>query len=396
MKLKYQLLLLALMSIVFPITGWLALKSVDKEFRLGMEQAAQSTLTSLQASLSQIINNNSSISLKGFVVEGLAHLSVDGDDSEWQGIQAYNFKDKTFQLSIKMAQFQNKLVLLIRTNDQSKDNFYTPQVVNDKIIIALADSAALYKLTFNREAEGVVTAVDVAQNLPRYQAYWHEMTGGYQLEIAFDSFQFHHLGIASINGLPQHKVTVGTLQEDGNNRIRLLPIVSQDKNLQSIINRITPMNNQLTILDDSRRIIAQSNKLPKNQQVSSWQWVITPLYQWLFVVKNNDKWFYRTKDGMAGIQISQKHEGIIYELKSMMPQGQQSMIQSLLKAGVVMLLVVFIIVVIYLLYALVLAWRIRQLNFSLQKVLDNSGQFHTIMPSNKAQDELGQLSRGIQ
>ena len=80
----------------------------------------------------------------------------------------------------------------------------------------------------------------------------------------------------------------------------------------------------------------------------------------------------------------------------MMPQGQQNMIQTLLKASLAMMLVVLLLVLAYLMYSLWLAWRIRRLNNALHKVLDESGQLIIKMPSNTAQDEIGQLARGIE
>ena len=53
MKLKNQLLLLALLSLIFPIAGWFALKSVDKEFRNSIETASKNTLLSLKSSIQQ-------------------------------------------------------------------------------------------------------------------------------------------------------------------------------------------------------------------------------------------------------------------------------------------------------------------------------------------------------
>lgn len=72
------------------------------------------------------------------------------------------------------------------------------------------------------------------------------------------------------------------------------------------------------------------------------------------------------------------------------------MIQTLLKAGVLMMAVVLLLMAAYLSYSLFLAWRIKNLNRALHHVLDDSGQLHTQMPSRKAGDEIGQLSRSIE
>ncbi len=49
----------------------------------------------------------------------------------------------------------------------------------------------------------------------------------------------------------------------------------------------------------------------------------------------------------------------------------------------------------YFIYALILAWRIRRLNNQLQTALDDRGHILTNLPSNRANDEIGDLSRGM-
>ena len=151
--------------------------------------------------------------------------------------------------------------------------------------------------------------------------------------------------------------TLGTAQT-----LKLLPVISKNKSFQKMINNITPNNNHFSLKDSQSRVIYESNKLPSNQQISEWQRLITPIYQWLFGIDKNErgnKWFYRQEDGMAGIKQSITSNDITYSLTSMMPQGQQSMIQTLLKAGVMMIAVVVFLMLSYLSYSLLLAWRIK-------------------------------------
>jgi len=397
MKLKYQLLLLALLSLLFPITGWLALKSVDKEFRLSLEQAAKNTLISLQASVQQLLQSNDKWQLHGFVSRPLQNFILDGDGSEWQALKAFEYTQNTEKLSVKIATNAHYLLLLIDSNDASKNNNSMSVSDNDHVIIALANDRGLFKYKIQRQAEGMVKVED-NQNQPSYRAFWHEKFNGYTLEIRFSKQQFHHFGVASINNTSPKTIT-GTLQHPSWQTLKLLPLILENKALKQAINQITPINNQFTIMDAQNRIIYQSDKLPDNQKVSAWQWIITPIYQWLFGIddgQSKQQWFYRQVDGMAGIQQKIIDDSIIYQLKSMMPQGQQNMIQTLLKAGVMMIAVVLLLMLAYLGYSLILAWRIKKLNRALQSVLDDSGRLHIQMPSHKAGDEIGELSRGIE
>lgn len=400
MKLKYQLLLLALLSLLFPITGWFALRSVDKEFRLSLEQASKNTLVSLKASVQQLIVNDEKIDLHGFVPEPIEDFVLDGDVQEWQAIKPYVYHNKNQKLSLKLAINTQYLMAMIESNDVSKNTDSANVKENDQVILALANDRGLFQYKIYRQAEGLIKAQS-QQNQPSYQAYWHEKSNGYVLELRLINQDFHHLGVVSINN-DGNKIITGTLQDDTTSNLKLLPMVIESTDLRRALENITPINNQLTISDTEGRIIYQVDKLPSNQNVSAWQWMITPIYQWLFGINKQEsnheinKWFYRQADGMAGIQQTITEDGLIYQLKSMMPQGQQSMIQTLLKAGVLMIAVVLLLMLAYLGYSLFLAWRIKKLNRALQSVLDDSGRLHIQMPSHLAGDEIGQLSRGIE
>jgi len=386
-----------MLSLLFPITGWFALKSVDKEFRLSIEQASKNTLVSLKASVQEILQSNKELELNGLVPFEIENIQFDGDDSEWNSIPYYQYNNQTEKLLVKVAYDHQSTYLFIQSNDASNNSDSLDFTKNDQIIIALADDRGLYKYTLQRQPEGLLLNDNEPILKPEFYGYWHEKSKGYALEIRFDSKDIHHLGVANINKTPESKITTGTL--DNAQTIKLLPIVSFNQSFQTAINNITPENNHFLIRDKQGRIIYQSNKLPSNQSVSNWQWIITPIYQWLFSIDasdENNKWFYREDDGMAGIRHSIDVDNISYELKSMMPQGQQSMIQTLLKAGVLMIAVVLLLMLAYLGYSLFLAWRIKNLNRAMQTVLDDSGRLHIQMPSHNARDEIGQLSRGIE
>lgn len=399
MRLKYQLLLLGLLSLLLPITGWFALKSVDIEFRYSIEQASRNTLTSLQASVEQILKSNTGFLLRGLVLNQLPEIILDGDDSEWSEVEAYVYTNDTQKITIKIGEVKHKLSLFIHSNDSSIS--YSSSGTNDHVIIGLADDRGLFKYKLARQAEGKVIVKQNSIDKPSYQAYWHELANGYNVEIQFEINDFHHLGLASVNLLDTGKFVTGTLQQDEAQTLKLIPIIANNYYFQQAIEKITPENSHFQIIDNNNRTIYQSNKLPDKVEVSAWQWLITPVYQWLFNIEDSNhnpssNWFYREKDGMAGIYQTTNKNGINYSLKSMLPQGQQSMIQTLLKAAILMVAVVFITMLSYLLYSLILAWRIKNLNKAMQSVLDDSGKLHIQMPSHKAKDEIGQLSRGIQ
>lgn len=389
---------MGLLSLLFPITGWLALKSVDKEFRHNIEQASENTLHSLKASVQELLQSNNNTKFSGFVPLHLSGIEIDGSESEWVNATPYQYKSQAGKLQVSVAVDSHGLSLFLESDDSSNNSSSLSFDENDHVIVAIADERGLYKYNFSRQAEGIILQENDSTIKPEFKGYWHEKSQGYALEIKFDGSSINHLGIASINkAYDDTKNSTGTL--DNAATIKLLPIVALNQSLQNGINNITPKNNQFVIKDQNNRLIYESNKLPNNQKISNWQWMITPIYQWLFSIDTsmqNNRWFYRTVDGMAGITQEVRDNNIIYELKSMMPQGQQSMIQTLLKAGILMIAVVFLLMLAYLGYSVYLAWRIKNLNRAMHSVLDDSGNLNTQMPSHSAKDEIGQLSRGIE
>ncbi|MCF6288631.1 MAG: ATP-binding protein [Proteobacteria bacterium] len=402
MKLKYQLLLLGLLSLLLPLTGWFALKSVDQEFRRNIDQAAKSTLISLQASVQQIVQKDAEYQLDGLVLGKLEQLIVDGYANEWEKIVNYAYKANELKLEVKLAEVNGNLALFITSNDKTVDINPANLTENDYIMIGLVNQRGIishYK--FYRQAEGKIKAQNSTTQGPTHSSYWHETANGYTVEILFNNDESHHLGFANVDynevNDNLHNSVTGTLQTN-NQSLKLLPIISKNEQLKKFITKITPQNNQFSIKDSENRVIFTVDKLPLSQKASAWQWLITPVYQWLFGIDNNNNsnWFYRPSDGMTGVSQTLIDENISYHLKSMMPQGQQNMIQTILKASLMMIVIVVLIMLAYLLYSLILAWRIKTLNHALQTVLDDSGTMHIQMPAHNAKDEIGQLSRGIQ
>ena len=403
MKLKYQLLLLGLLSLIFPLTGWYALKSVDAEFREGLEQATKNNLTSLQASVNQVINNDAQLKLTGIVLDTLDEINIDGYGNEWQSSTPYLYKNEDNQLQFKIALVADKLALLIESNDKTIKINPNNTEQNDYVLLGIMDEKGMHQYKFYRQAEGIIIPQNSANNGPAITANWHENSNGYVLELTINSTQISRIGIASINrwGDKSHQTgtaVTGTIKDNNQSSLNLLLISSHHSKMQNFISNITPTNNHFIIKDKSNRIIYQDNKLPDGQNVSSRQWLITPIYQWLFgrEDESNKLWFYREADGMTGVIAQSINKTIKYQLKSMLPHGQQNMVQTLLKAALIMMAVVLVLVLSYLMYSLWLAWRIRRLNNALHKVLDESGKLCIKMPSHKAKDEVGQLSRGIE
>ena len=176
-----------------------------------------------------------------------------------------------------------KLYLYLESNDKTVDIHSLDNSNNDELIIAVANNRGLYKYSFFRQAEGWVLSASGSNERPDYKAYWHEKSDGYALEMELTGTDYHHLGFVTVNRNKQQKHLAGTLESSGEN-LKLIPLVSLNQELAETIHNITSDNNMFVIKDSENRVIYQSNKLPQNPTVSAWQWLITPIYQWLFVI----------------------------------------------------------------------------------------------------------------
>ena len=321
MKLKYQLLLLGLLSLIFPITGWYALKSVDKEFRQGLIQATTNNLSTLQASVAQIVTNDETLNLSGLVLADLTELTLNGYESEWQDIKPYVFSNNSDDLSLKIARYTDQLALLIKSNDDSIKINPTNYEKNDYVLLGIVDENGMHQYKFYRQAEGTITPINNSIKSPTIHAIWHENANGYILELTLRHSNISHLGIAAVNiwsnADGSQKTITGSLEDENKTSLKLLPIVSHQNKMQLFIDSITPHNNHFIISDQNNRIIYQKNKLPDSSSASPRQWLITPLYSWLFGRKDatNQQWFYRESDGMAGVIATKKIMVYLINLK---------------------------------------------------------------------------------
>lgn len=386
-KLKHQLLLLALLSLLFPISSWLSMKSIDKEYRQGLERATENTLQSLQSAVLQWTDSHDTALHQGVVFTPLDDWILDGDSAEWQHVPAYHFDNNEQNLIVQTGEIENQIAVFLKFSDTSPS-------YDDYVMIGLANDQGLFQLKIQRQPEGLVQN---RQDDIEHRAYWHEVVDGYVLELILPNLNYHHFGVVANNKQGDGNRFTGHL--DDSSHLQLQPILGQNHELQQFIDNITPLNSRFVIYDAQRSLIYESNKLSENPKVSKWQWLLTPFYRWLFGIEHNQaqqSWFYNDANGLAGIQKTLKGQNLTFELQNLLPKGQQAMIQTVLKASLLTLGFVLLVLLVYFVYAIILAWRIKRLNHSLQQVLDDSG-FHLVkLPSTDAKDEIGQLSRGIE
>ena len=302
---------------------------------------------------------------------------IDGNLSEWEQIPWYRINHR---MRFKIGHLQQQTHLLIEVLDHSVyTNLNNPA---DRIIVALGETRGIKKITINRQAEGpVFNQLSDAD----FVAYWHEMATGYQVEMSFPDLAIKHLGMAAINHASKDSfVSFGHLDND---QIQLTPIFETNPNWHDFLQQITPEDGQLVIKDQQNRVYYQTENLQIEQQ--PFNWLTEIIYELAFDIDQSDGSHF------FGQRVSKNFAAGQIELTIRHTDAQMSLIQTFIQSTLKIFLIALALLLGYFIYAMILAWRIKRLNKTLQHVMDDKGQIHTALPSNHAKDEIGDLSRGM-
>ena len=377
MKLKWQITVIAVLSLSFPWVVWLAFKSLDQTFQTSIVEAAQKQAQVIVSSV-QIFNQQHNDSLSGYIPTALASdAALDGADTEWAGSPWYQV---TPRMRFKLGQINNHWQLLVAVKDGSSMTDPTGQ--RDQLIVALGDQRGMQKLTLNRQAEGPVIA-PLAQ--AAYQAYWHETADGYQVEMRLSNPDLWRLGLVAIDHLgPNEDVSFGHIEDQ---QIQLQALFRPASNWLDFLTQITPEDTEINIKDPAGRVYYHSSNPGDNP--SSIGWITELIYELAFDQN------LATGSQFNGHQVTQKFPGGEIELLVNHNAAQLSLIQNFIRSVLSIFALAVVLLVGYFIYALILAWRIKRLHKGLQTVLDDRGHISTALPSGKASDEIGDLSRGM-
>ena len=377
MKLKWQITLIAVLSLSFPWVVWQAFKSLNQTFQNNMLEAAANQAQVIVNSVQQF-NQDRPDELAGLIPSTLnSDVIIDGNPIEWSETPWYVV---TPEFKFKLGTHHQQLHLLVEVLDDT--TFTNPSQIGDRLILALGEARGINKLTINRQAEGPVPK-PFSQG--SFDAYWHEIAMGYQVEIRLNTQQLDRLGLVAINH--QSQDTFHAMGHQDKQQIQLQTLFKPQAHWQSFLQQITPEDGGIKLQDAQGRTYYQTEntvtKAPDNN------WLTELIYELAFDQSQDDGSHFfgqRVKQAFNGgeIELSVKHNA-----------AQAALIQTFIHSVMWIFAIALALLLGYFLFALVLAWRIRRLNKNLQTVLDDQGHIHTVLPSNQARDEIGDLSRGM-
>ncbi|TDR19617.1 ATP-binding protein [Marinicella litoralis] len=381
MKLKWQISIIAVLSLSFPLVVWLAFKSLNQTFQDNMLAAADKQAQVIVNSVQQFHQDRVD-ELSGWIAGDLSlaqsnEVAIDGNLTEWEHIPWYRINHR---MRFKIGRLQQQTHLVVEVLDNSVyTNLNNPA---DRIILALGETRGIKKITINRQAEGpVFNQLSDAD----FVAYWHEMATGYQVEIKFPDLTIKHLGLAAINHASRDSsVSFGHLIDE---QIQLTPLFETNQKWQDFLQQITPDDGQLVIRDMQNRIYYQTENLLTEQQ--PFDWLTEIIYELAFDADQSDG------NHFFGQRVSKRFAAGQIELTIRHTDAQMSLIQTFIQSISRIFLIALALLLGYFIYAMVLAWRIKRLNKTLQHVMDDKGHIQTALPSGHAKDEIGDLSRGM-
>ncbi len=384
MKLRWQLLIITLISLLFPLSVWYAFRSINSAFQMSLGESTGKQMRALNSAI-EVFAANRTEQLSGFRPARLSEpLVLDGADNEWQSIAPRDFGGV---LQLRLARVDEGLALYIAVRDASAQA--PAEGPRDRVMLAWADARGIDRLHIERQAEG---PVEPAQSgAPPHRAFWHESGAGYALELLLERPDIARLGVLAVDQQPGGAVMHGTVQADS---IHLWRLVGEDAEWQNLLAEITPPRARLILRDADGFELYRVDRLgdaPDGEPVSGFERL---MFNALFGVERgvvtDENRFYAD----AQRAVSKFSRGEI-ELISRLPASLLQLADRFMAALGWVMVIVLLMLVVYLVYALILTFRIKRLNAGLERALDEHGHLRTVLPSARAGDEIGDLSRGM-
>lgn len=386
MKLKWQVVTIALLSLSFPVVVWLVFWQLNLSYQNNLLATTVKQADLLKSSMAQQ-RNNPETHLAGLIASPLTEpISIDGRDDDWQDVPWYRV-DK--QLSFKWAYLGEHNFLWLQVTDVSPvlvaEN--NPNDSGDLLTLAYIQQDKMQRVILNRQAEGRI--INTGQQ--PLEAWWHESAAGYALEIKLPKGTVQKLGLVATdraqntnkNQQPRH---YGHFK---NNFIQLQDTFVASTEWHLMLKQLTPEDSRLTLMDNQQRSYYDINNMTKHPVTADW--ITTVLYPIIFATDDNS----RQLSNLSQQQTRQPFGDGELVFTVAHPQSHITLIETFIKAIGLLIGIALILLLLFFVYALLLTWRIRRLSQRLTHVLDDSGAIHSQLPSLRAGDEIGDLARGM-
>lgn len=189
MPLRAKLLLLALSTLVLPLSGAMLVRQFEHQLRLTQAQVQLASAQTLARAVAARMDAGTSDASAWFVQPARQGFVLDGYEEEWRA-QGFASQQVAPGFSLSMAQARGTLFLHLSVEDVARvrADAHWPQAAHaDQILLALHDANGKHLLRLASAAPGPLIASPLTGNegAPQLRGEWQEDGRGYRVELRF-------------------------------------------------------------------------------------------------------------------------------------------------------------------------------------------------------------------
>ena len=290
MKLRRQLLLVSLLTLVLPWAGCQYVSEMENALREGQSVALLATaqavanritheqqlLEALQQPSAQVYSDH-----QIYAHNFSSRIILDGYDDEWRHRQlaVSQWRKDQFELQLQAANFEQDLYLFIQVNDPTliyyQPDFSSPTQSDHLVLRVLDEQSQSRDYVINTSTPGLITAhylqghyqdddswVETYQREHRIKGVWHEHQKGYQIELQLPLSMTHaHLGVAAVNVDSSDHNTAGDWLGSIAPQTLPKPLVKKSPILNEALAVFADQDLRLRVTGRNQWMIAQAGKL---------------------------------------------------------------------------------------------------------------------------------------
>lgn len=438
MRLRVKLLLIALLTAVFPLAGWRFIQQMEDTLREGQEQALLASGRAISQAVLALEPGwalQASAPGRWYAQEVAGAFQMDGYDDDWRALNTPSqaLGDSAgLELDFRAAITNRWLYLWLRVRDPKPEVPELPlvPVARGDHLVMVYDGHA-HRLGCAGEGPLLSSPLPtVAQPLPAapIRGYCRRDAAGYTMELELPRSNL--LPQLAIRVLDQQgevvRRSIGTLESGG----RLIPWPVVPVGVQSVrLESLAPAGVRLRLLSPEGWVLARSGRLgegaPSSEDPGLKPWLRTVLYRALLAPPLGDGDAYRldhvvlrtpetdaARQGREATGWRSAATSIAVVLSVAVPVGREAGGGALLlereadalliwtnrALGTLMfggLLSMLLAGGILFGYTSWLSWRIRRLKDAAESALTPEGRLRGDFPRSRALDEVGDLSRSF-
>ena len=434
MRLRTQLLVLALVALVLPWAGWQFVRGLESRLREGQAGALADSAGVLAGALAAAPLDLPPPDPVWFVHEAARPIALDGDPSDWGPAweQAQSFgAPGDPRLRIALARYGGALHLFATIVDPTpvrRDASGITAGDGDalRVLLDRGDGVQALRLANARPGPLVIAQEGEAADAVRLAGAWAEYAGGHAVELRFTGSRWpQRLGIEAVD-----VDAAGRIHRHGSAPDRLgglWPLARTSDRLSQRLARIVPAGMRAQVLHPDGWVLAEAGSLAgvASQPLPAWQrW----LYGWLAEEPPEEAEAVAELGGGRGDALAQRRElrealarggatrwsrpdgGVQLRLTAIAPLREDGTPAALLRLerrsdaallaqqaltgllGATLLAMLAVGGVLFA-YASWLGYRVRRLGRAVDQAMARERGAPPLFAASQARDEIGELSR---